>query len=99
MKTPLFHQHRRKDDPMEEIPPPPSLAQSSAGDRIVSYAVAPARFMSIKGAAAVLGLTEASIRARIARRVWLEGKHYRKAPDGRIFIDLKAIEAWIASGP
>ena len=80
---------------MEEPPPP---AHSSAGERGATHLVAPARFMSVKGAAAAMGLTEASVRARIARGIWLDGKHFRRAPDHRIYIDLRAIEKWIESG-
>jgi len=59
--------------------------------------VGPARFITIKGAATAMGLTEGAIRKRIERGIWLLDKHYRKAPDGRLYIDLKAIEAWIES--
>jgi hypothetical protein len=59
--------------------------------------VAPARYVTVKGAAAAMRLSEGSVRKRIERGIWLEGKHWRKAPDNRIYIDLRAIEAWIES--
>ncbi len=85
MSAPAFHQHRRKDDPIE----PASASE---------IRMAPARYVTIKGAAAAMGLSEGSVRKRIERGIWLEGKHWRKAPDQRIYVDLRAIEAWIESG-
>lgn len=57
--------------------------------------VQPGRLVSVKLAATVLGRTEASIRARMARGIWLLGVHYRKAEDGSVWIDLKAVDKWI----
>ncbi len=62
-----------------------------------AVAVAPARYLTIKGAAAAMGLSEGAVRKRLERGIWLENKHYRKAPDSRIYIDMRAIEAWIES--
>ena len=56
--------------------------------------VAPARFVRIRLAAAIMGLTEKAIRRKIERGVWLEGKHWRRA-DGGIYIDTKAVEKWV----
>lgn len=60
-----------------------------------AVAVQVGRLVSVKLASTVLGRTEASIRARIARGIWLQDVHYRKAPDGGVWIDLKAVEKWI----
>ena len=49
----------------------------------------------IKRIVEMLGYTDDAIRAKIKRGVWREGIHWRKAPDGRIFINLKAIQAWV----
>ncbi len=51
--------------------------------------------MTIKLAASITGLTVKAIERKIARGVWLLGKHYKKA-DGGIFIDMKEIEQWVA---
>lgn len=56
--------------------------------------LAPARFVRIRLAAAITGLTEKAIRRKIERGVWLEGKHWRRA-DGGIYIDTKAVEKWV----
>lgn len=57
--------------------------------------VQPGRLVSVKLASVVLGRTEASIRARLARGIWLENVHWRKSPDGSVWIDLKAVDKWI----
>jgi hypothetical protein len=57
--------------------------------------VAHARFVTIKLAANITGLSVKAIEGKIARGVWLAGKHYKKA-DGGIFIDMKEIEQWVA---
>lgn len=60
-----------------------------------SVQIAPARFVTIKLAANITGLTVKAIQGKMARGVWLAGKHYKKA-DGGIFIDMKEIELWVA---
>lgn len=57
----------------------------------------PARYVTVKGAATAMGLSEGAVRKRLQRGIWLQDKHYRKAPDGRIYIDLHAVEKWIES--
>lgn len=59
--------------------------------------VTPARFVTIKLAEILTGLTEKAIRRKMERGVWLEGKHWRRA-DGGIFIDMKEFEQWVVQG-
>ena len=56
------------------------------------------RYVLIKKAAELLGYTPTAIEGKIAQSVWLEGEHYVKAPDGRVFIDLEEVERWITGG-
>lgn len=50
---------------------------------------------------ALTGYTEKAVRREIKEGVWLQGRHYRKAPDGRItmdlqaYLDLQAYYAWV----
>ncbi|WP_018985251.1 excisionase family protein [Methylophilus methylotrophus] len=44
---------------------------------------------------ASIGYTDDAIRAKIKKGVWLNGIHWRKAPDGRIVFNLEAIQKWI----
>ena len=43
----------------------------------------------------LLGYTDDAIRAKRSRGVWLENTHWKKAPDGRLFFNLEAIQKWI----
>jgi hypothetical protein len=60
--------------------------------------IGPARYCLIKAAAPAIGLTEKAIRRKIEDGHWTDGKHYRKAPDGHIYIDMKAFEQWVEAG-
>jgi len=62
-----------------------------------SITLTPARFVTVKLAATLTGISEKAIRRKIERGVWLEGKHWRRA-DGGIFIDMKAYERWADKG-
>ena len=46
--------------------------------------------------ASVTGYSEKACRRKIEDGVWVEGKHYRRAPDGRIHIDMPAYYDWVA---
>lgn len=59
--------------------------------------VSHARFVTITLAATITGLTRKAIESKIARRVWLENKHYRKV-DGNVWIDTREIEKWVEKG-
>lgn len=40
------------------------------------------------------GYTDVAVRRKIEDGVWLQGKHYRKAPDGRIHINMQEFYVW-----
>jgi hypothetical protein len=44
---------------------------------------------------ALTGYTRKSIRRKIEEGVWLEGQEYRRAPDGRILVDLDGYQKWV----
>ncbi len=48
--------------------------------------------------AAMTGYSEKAVRRKIEDGVWLEGKHYRRAPDGRITMNLREYYKWV-EGP
>ena len=39
--------------------------------------------------------SEKAVRRKIAEGFWIQGRHYRKAPDGRITMDLQAYCRWV----
>lgn len=60
------------------------------------------RYRTIKRFAAQSGYTEAAIRTKIKRGVWLQDHVWKRAPDGRQLIDLVGYEKWVegqAFGP
>jgi hypothetical protein len=59
------------------------------------YWTGPVRFVRIKKFIELTGYTEKAVRGKIHEAVWLEGKHFRRAPDGNICINLEAYDAWV----
>jgi hypothetical protein len=41
------------------------------------------------------GYTEKAVRSKIEQGVWREGSHYRRAPDGRIHMNMEEYEKWV----
>lgn len=56
------------------------------------------RYVTIPLAVKLTGLTVAGIRGKIQRQQWMDGRQYRKGPDGRIYMDLQAYERWVLTG-
>lgn len=71
---------------------------STAESQAPILKVAPGRFVTIELAEAVTGLTASAIRTKIGKGVWLEGRQYRRGPDGRVYVDLRGFEEWVAQG-
>ena len=59
--------------------------------------VAPARFVTIELAETLTGYSQAAIRTKIARGVWIEGREWIKR-DGRVHIDMRGYERWVEAG-
>ena len=58
-----------------------------------------ARYQTIEKFSAETGYTERAIETKIARGVWVENRQWRKAPDGRILIDMQGYEQWVERRP
>lgn len=59
--------------------------------------VAPARYVLLPLANTVTGYTVKAMERKIERGDWIEGKVWRRAPDGHILIDLVGYENWVKS--
>lgn len=57
--------------------------------------VAPLRYVTITLASIYTGYSVAAIKQKIHRGDWQEGKEYRHAPDGRVFVDLQGVQRWV----
>lgn len=41
------------------------------------------------------GYTQKAVRRKIESGAWLEGREYRRAPDGHIIVDLQGYHKWV----
>jgi len=57
-----------------------------------------ARYVTVALAAKLTGLSAKAIRRKIEDGKWLDGREYRRAPDGGVFIDMKGYAAWVECG-
>ena len=58
-------------------------------------AVVPTRYVLLPVAALATGYTVKAMERKIERGDWVEGKVWRRAPDGRILIDLVGYHKWV----
>ena len=56
------------------------------------------RYVTISKFAAESGYTEDAIRSKIRDGIWMQDKVWKKAPDGRILIDVDGYHEWVESG-
>lgn len=56
------------------------------------------RYQLIKRFCELSGNTEKAVRRKIEDGVWREGREYRRAPDGRIYVDGMGVQKWIEQG-
>lgn len=52
-------------------------------------------WMLLPSFCALTGYTEKAVRRKIEDGKWIEGRHYRKAPDGHITMNLQAYYKWV----
>ena len=55
----------------------------------------PSRYVRIPLAAMLTGYTEKAIQRKIEVGVWLEGREWKRAPDGAILVDMRGFERWV----
>lgn len=53
------------------------------------------KYCRIRKLAEDTGYTEKAIRRKIEDGILVQGKHYKKAPDGNILIDIDAFNDWV----
>lgn len=57
--------------------------------------IAPAPYVTIALAALITGLSDKAIRRKIEDGKWLDGREYRRSPDGGVFISIKGYASWV----
>jgi hypothetical protein len=80
---------RHEHDMRNHLKPTPAPANLPSGP------LHPAPYITIPLAAAITGLSEKAIRRKIEDGKWLEGREYRRSPDGGIFISVKGYTQWV----
>lgn len=56
------------------------------------------RWVLIKRLAELTGYSEDAVRHKVKNGTWLQGRIWRKAPDGRISVNLDEFERWVETG-
>jgi NaMN:DMB phosphoribosyltransferase len=57
-----------------------------------------ADYVTIRTAASMTGLSEKAIRRKIEEGKWVEGREYRRSPDGGIFVSIRGFARWVEQG-
>jgi hypothetical protein len=60
-----------------------------------SPVLAPARYVLLPLASLLMGYSVKAVERKIERGDWHQGKFWRRAPDGRIVIDLVGYQKWV----
>ena len=54
-----------------------------------------ARYVRLPIFEQLTGYTQKAVRRKIESGAWLEGREYRRAPDGHIIVDLQGYHKWV----
>lgn len=54
-----------------------------------------ARYVLLPRFEELTGYTQRAIRRKIQDGIWLEGREYRRAPDGHITVDMEGYGKWV----
>jgi hypothetical protein len=65
---------------------------------LAAVGLVPPRYVRLEVAELLTGYTVSAMNHKIADGVWLEGKVWRQAPDGRRLLDLRGFEEWVEQG-
>lgn len=57
----------------------------------------PSQWVLVKRFAEITGYSENAVRHKVKNGTWIQGRLWRKAPDGRIFLNLSEFERWVES--
>ena len=59
------------------------------------HVVSPAPYVTISLFSSISGLTRKAIERKIEDGKWIEGKEYRRSPDGGIFVSIEGFAQWL----
>ncbi len=78
-----------------DLEPKHGEAHGARGYPMSAVAARAVRFVTVKTFENLTGYTEKAVERKRHEGVWREGREYRRAPDGRILIDLQGFESWV----
>lgn len=81
---------------LEKIKTCTEVEMQSNGLQMVQ--AAPAPYVTVPLASTITGLSQKAIRRKIEDGKWIEGREYRRSPDGGIFISIKGYQRWVEGG-
>lgn len=85
-----------EDAATQQARPQGSRVAASESGTVVQ--LAPAPYVTIKLASVHTGLSEVAIRHKIRLGVWIEGREWRRGPDGRLYVSMRGYQAWVERG-
>jgi len=64
-------------------------------NKVMTTPIVAARYVLLPKFVELSGYTVKAIQRKIETGAWLEGREYRRAPDGHILVDLEGFERWV----
>jgi hypothetical protein len=72
-----------------------SFANPTSSGPAATYSGLNTRYVRVNKFVELTGYSDKAVRCKIAEGVWLEGRQYRRAPDGAILVDMMGYEKWV----
>lgn len=69
--------------------------RSQTNEAAADYIGLRSRYVRVNKFVELTGYTDKAVRCKISEGVWLEGKQWRRAPDGAILVDMVGYERWV----
>lgn len=66
-----------------------------AGAKSRAAVLMPARYVRVHLFEVLTGYSAKAVERKIASGVWMEGREFKKAPDGHVLVDMKGYEQWV----
>jgi hypothetical protein len=72
-----------------------SGATSDVRDKSPGAVLMPARYVRVHLFETLTGYSAKAVERKIASGVWMEGREFKRAPDGHVLIDMRGYEQWV----